>query len=562
MQGYFLTEDERERQRRFPKDMPSRDASDYFTLSEADRRRVQRQRGAHNRLGFALQLCALRYLGFVPDELTTAPVPVVSYVAEQLGETPASLGAYGSRAHTRTDHLHEIMAYLEFRKATSADWRRLSSWLVERALEHDKPTLLLQLACDRLRREKIVRPGITRLERLVLQVRQEAQTVTYRLVTPLLTEEHKRWLDGLLIADDVLHRTPLMWLRQAATANSPQAILTTLEKVVYLQPGRFTEASPLNPNRLKFLAQVGRRSTPQALHRMPEERRYPIFLAFVSQALPEITDEAMDLFDRCLADTDARASRDLAEFRVAVAHATNEKGRLFSTLGRMVLDPAIRDAHLRETIYQRIAKATLQRAVEEAEQIVRPDDDNYCDFLAARYSYLRQFTPAFLDTFTFQSNVPADPLLKAVAVLRHLNAAQRRTIPEGAPLDFVAPKWQPYVLTPDGSVDRHYYELCVLWELRNALRAGNVWLASSRRYANPETYLIPKTQWPALRLEVCQQVQLPDDPTARFTAREQELADLFARVDPLLAQNGTVRMEEGNLVISPLAAARHSCQQE
>lgn len=87
MQGYFLTEHERERQRRFPEAIPPRDISDYFTLSETDRCRVNQQRGAHNRLGFALQLCALRYLGFAPDELTTAPAAVVTYVAEQLGRT-------------------------------------------------------------------------------------------------------------------------------------------------------------------------------------------------------------------------------------------------------------------------------------------------------------------------------------------------------------------------------------------------------------------------------------------------------------------------------------------
>jgi hypothetical protein len=31
------------------------------------------------------------------------------------------------------------------------------------------------------------------------------------------------------------------------------------------------------------------------------------------------------------------------------------------------------------------------------------------------------------------------------------------------------------------------------------MRSGNVWLEGSRRYANPETYLIPKEQWQALR---------------------------------------------------------------
>ena len=139
-----------------------------------------------------------------------------------------------------------------------------------------------------------------------------------------------------------------------------------------------------------------------------------------------------------------------------------------------------------------IPPPTLQRAVEEAEQIVRPDDDNYFDFLATRYNYLRQFTPAFLQAFSFQSNVSEDLLLKAIAVLRHLNATQRRALPADAPLDFVTPKWQPYVLTPEGQLNRHYYELCVLWELRNALRAGNVWLSSSRRYA--ESRDLPDSQ--------------------------------------------------------------------
>jgi hypothetical protein len=49
---------------------------------------------------------------------------------------------------------------------------------------------------------------------------------------------------------------------------------------------------------------------------------------------------------------------------------------------------------------------------------------------------------------------------------------------------------------PDGSISRRYYELCTLWHLRSALRAGNIWVAHSRRYANPDTYLIPPAEWP------------------------------------------------------------------
>lgn len=104
-------------------------------------------------------------------------------------------------------------------------------------------------------------------------------------------------------------------------------------------------------------------------------------------------------------------------------------------------------------------------------------------------------------------------------MLRGLNAENLRKVPEASPIDFVSTKWLPYVEDENDKIDRHYYELCVLWELRNALRAGNVWLDKSRRYANPETYLIPKDSWSELRPEVCRQIEAPQDGTIRLSAR-------------------------------------------
>ena len=55
-----------------------------FTLTGADRDLVVIRRGAANRLGLALQLCALRYLGFVPRNLSAAPRSAACFVADQL----------------------------------------------------------------------------------------------------------------------------------------------------------------------------------------------------------------------------------------------------------------------------------------------------------------------------------------------------------------------------------------------------------------------------------------------------------------------------------------------
>jgi hypothetical protein len=59
------------------------------------------------------------------------------------------------------------------------------------------------------------------------------------------------------------------------------------------------------------------------------------------------------------------------------------------------------------------------------------------------------------------------------------------------PSAFAALRWARYVL-PGGAIDRRYYELCVLSELRDRLRAGDVWVIGSRRYRSFEERLISR----------------------------------------------------------------------
>jgi hypothetical protein len=175
MPGQFLSAAERERLEGCPREIAERDLNTFFTLSAADSAELPSHSAPQHRLGFALQLCGLRSLGFSPLDLTTAPAGAVASIADQLDLDPASLARYGLRAPTRRDHFQRVVAYRGFRKAGPEDLRSLETWLVERALEHDRPTLLLQLACERLRQEQLVRPGITSLERLVVAARTNAR---------------------------------------------------------------------------------------------------------------------------------------------------------------------------------------------------------------------------------------------------------------------------------------------------------------------------------------------------------------------------------------------------
>lgn len=343
MPGRFLNSAERKRLSDFPKEVAPSDLITFFTLSDADKTQIPVKSAPYNRLGFALQICTLRYLGFLPDNLNTITANVVQYVAEQLEVPSKSLSEYGQRSQTRSDHLQTIIRYLGFRKANSEDVEILESWLVARALEHDKPTLLFHLACERLFQKKILRLGVTTLERLVVAARETAVEETYRRLEPLLNDHLRHLLDEILVVDEKHGCSSLAWLQQGMVSNSPKAILKVLEKLEYLKNWNIAEwdLSVITPNRRKFLAQLARKSTNQALQRMAENRRYPILIAFLQQSFAEVTDELIDMFDRCLAQSYARAGRDLKEFRISAARETNEKLQLFQEIVRAILYSAI-----------------------------------------------------------------------------------------------------------------------------------------------------------------------------------------------------------------------------
>lgn len=81
----------------------------FFFLNDADRALIEPKRQAHNRLGFAVQMTTVRFLGVFLDDPADVPAEVVDYLAEQLGIEDASvLKAYGERENTRLDHVREL----------------------------------------------------------------------------------------------------------------------------------------------------------------------------------------------------------------------------------------------------------------------------------------------------------------------------------------------------------------------------------------------------------------------------------------------------------------------
>ncbi len=84
----------------------------WYTLSELDLALVRQRRGDANRLGFAVQLCLLRYPG---QGLAVDAQPdgaVLDWIGQTLRIDPSCWPQYATREETRCEHLLELRAYL------------------------------------------------------------------------------------------------------------------------------------------------------------------------------------------------------------------------------------------------------------------------------------------------------------------------------------------------------------------------------------------------------------------------------------------------------------------
>jgi hypothetical protein len=102
--GRFLCDAETERLGAFPETIDWRDVVRFFSLDGEDLVFVRAQRGAANQLGIALQLGALRWLGFVPEDLPAAPPEVLAALSAALDVHPREVFEYAVRAPTRIEH--------------------------------------------------------------------------------------------------------------------------------------------------------------------------------------------------------------------------------------------------------------------------------------------------------------------------------------------------------------------------------------------------------------------------------------------------------------------------
>ncbi len=266
-----------------------------------------------------------------------------------------------------------------------------------------------------------------------------------------------------------------------------------------------------------------------------------------------LTDLALDMFDKLLGRSFRKAEQQSSDKASKLLMEIIHPLHFLKTFCREALTARLQTGDLNGMLatanWDQIENATS--AIETALGDGKPD--KYTE-LIGKYQTARQFAPLIIRGFSFSGATSAASVLRAMDLLRIMYDANKRSLPDNPPTGFIRKVWRPFVFPEPGVVNRQAYELCVFFELRDRLRAGDVWVEGSRQRRNFDDRLIPRATFEILRAEGSLPTSAATDAETYLAERQKQIEETITIV-AAGAEEGTLpdaAIRDGALSITPV----------
>lgn len=540
-----------DRQRAALFDLPTVEAEmlHHYTLSDDDLEIIRARRRPHNRFGFALQLCALRYPGRLLTPGEVIPLVVTRFLAAQVGLKPDDLAGYATREETRHEHLATLREQYGYRMFSGRGARDLKGWLQDTAEGARSNDDLARRFVEQCRVTRTILPGVTIIERLCADALVAAERRIESRIAERLDDAMRTRLDALLMEDAGGSVTRFVWLRQFEAGQNSADMNRLLDRLEFLQRLGLTETvlAGVPPHRIVRLRRQGERYFAGDLRDISGDRRLAILAVCVLEWRSSLADAIVETHDRIVGKT-WREAKSRCDARAEDAKAAlKDTLQSFATLGSALLEAHEDRASLEEAVDNAGGWLSLKGLVATAAQLTHTLAADPLAHVGHGYHRFRRYAPRMLRTLDIRAAPVAEPLLAASTII----AGTETT--EILPLAFLrrGSKWLRH-LNVDGGDAGRLWEVAVLFHLRESFRSGDVWLAHSRRFGDLKEALVP-----AEVARATPKLAMPFEPATWLADRKARMSDALRRL-ARAAKAGAIpggSIEDGVLKIDRLTAA-------
>ena len=542
----FLTSEQKASYAQFSGEPNEVQLARYFHLDETDLTFLYQRRGEQNRLGVALQLGCVRFLGAFLTDLSVVPINVQWFVARQLNITELTiLSTYAQRETTRREHTALIRDQYQYREFTWPWSFRLNRLLFSRTwISNERPSLLFDLATSWLIQHKILLPGSTTLTRLISEIRERATNRLWLRLSALPSTEQTARLETLLQVPEGSRTSSFDRFRKGPTTISGPAFNEAVDRYLELKASgmQMLNFTGIPPVRFKSLARHAGMISMHKIARMPENKRTAILVAFTKAYETIALDEALDVLDLLIAYIASEAKKLGQKKRLRSLKDLDKSALLLAEACALLLNESMQDETLRPTIFAKISRDKLTKSIATVHELARPYDDNFQNEMVEQYGRVRRFLPKLLNDIEFKAAPAGENTLDAYNYLASLLESRKQLL-DDAPLDIVSNPWKHLVFDKDGRVNKRGYTLCFLDKLQDSLRRRDVYVENSDRWGDPRAKLLQGHEWQSNRINVCRSLGHPLDPKEAIDGLVRQLDAPYKQVAANFDDNKAVELD-------------------
>ena len=297
------------RQRSALLDLPSDEASllRHYILADDDLIQIDRRRRPENRIGFALQLCALRYPGRMLEPGEVIPLAVSAFLGAQLGIAGDTLVRYGVRRQTRQQHMEVLRRTYGYRMfpGQGAPARAFRHWLLAEAEQARSNDDLARRFIARCRNTMTILPAITTIERLCADALVAAERGIEKRIAARLDRVACTRLDQLTTEMLPGAISRFIWLRRIEPGNNSAAANRLLDRLEFLRAMRLDAGllAGVPPHRVARLRRQGERYFADGVRDLNTDRRRAILTVCVIEWAIATADAVIETHDRIVGRT-------------------------------------------------------------------------------------------------------------------------------------------------------------------------------------------------------------------------------------------------------------------
>ena len=315
----------------------------YYTFSKYDLEIIMKHRKEENKLGFAIQLAALRYPGWSYSSNKTIPIEIIQYIANQVCTVPKALKLYSLRNNTSRDHIKELKKEYGYSSFSTNDSKFLLKYLVNLAFENNDSLFLMNQSLEYLRKKKIILPAITTLENLVWEAKNKSEKFIINTIVSSLNPTQRDKLNDIVFlqSEKLKGKTILGWLKEPIGSPSPDNFLKVIEKLEYIRSLNLenTQLVKVHKNKINQIYSLAQRYEPYAFREFNIDKRHMLLSVFLLNLSKDLTDKAFEIHNKLIINLMAKGRK--AQEGTTIYRFTSDQ---FSSYYSKIINTNSRDA--------------------------------------------------------------------------------------------------------------------------------------------------------------------------------------------------------------------------